>query len=162
MVFSLPFVLLSGFAGFLSDRYSKQKVIFLAKAAEILVMLLGMAAFLMYGTFAAVGTWSVLFLMGTHSTFFGPGKYGVLPELFRKEDLPKANGFILMSTFLAIILGTYQPVFCSILLSKSMKPTTLMQPHCGQVLSCASGLLCLVPGQPLGSAPHRLLNHIPN
>ncbi len=106
MVFSIPFVILSGFAGFLSDRFSKRQVIVLCKIAEILVMLLGMLAFLMYGTFAAVGTWSVLFLMGTHSTFFGPGKYGILPELFRERDLPKANGLILMSTFLAIIFGT--------------------------------------------------------
>jgi MFS family permease len=105
-VFSLPFVILSGFAGFLSDRFSKQQVIFYCKIAEILVMLLGMMAFLMYGTFAALGTWSVLLLMGMHSTFFGPGKYGILPELFREKDLPKANGLILMSTFLAIIFGT--------------------------------------------------------
>lgn len=106
MVFSIPFVIFSGYAGFLSDRYPKRNVIVLAKAAEIVVMVLGMIAFLCYGLFAALGTWSVLFLMGTHSTFFGPGKYGVLPELFRKQDLPKANGLILMSTFLAIILGT--------------------------------------------------------
>jgi acyl-[acyl-carrier-protein]-phospholipid O-acyltransferase/long-chain-fatty-acid--[acyl-carrier-protein] ligase len=52
-----------------------------------------------------VGTWTVLFLMATQSAFFGPGKYGVLPELFRPADLPKANGLILMSTFLAIIFG---------------------------------------------------------
>ena len=106
MVFSLPFVILSGLAGFLSDRFSKRNVIMLAKVAEIFIMLLGMLAFIMYGTFAAVGTWSVLFLMGTHSTFFGPGKYGILPELFHDRDLPKANGLIMMSTFLAIIFGT--------------------------------------------------------
>ncbi len=105
-IFSLPFVILSGFAGFLSDRSSKQKVIFWSKVAEIAIMFLGMAAFLMYGTFAAFGTWFVLFLMATQSTFFGPGKYGILPELFREQDLPKANGLILMSTFLAIIFGT--------------------------------------------------------
>lgn len=106
MVFSLPFVILSGLAGFLSDRFSKRNVIVLAKVAEIFIMLLGMLAFMMYGAFAAAGTWSVLFLMGTHSTFFGPGKYGILPELFHDRDLPKANGLILMSTFLAIIFGT--------------------------------------------------------
>ncbi len=53
-----------------------------------------------------IGTWTVLFLMGTHSAFFGPGKYGILPELFRTRDLATANGIILMSTFLAIIFGT--------------------------------------------------------
>ncbi|MFO0922506.1 MAG: MFS transporter [Pirellulales bacterium] len=105
-VFSLPFVLLSGLAGFLSDRFSKSRVIFLAKIAEIGIMTLGVVAFLSYDWFGALGTWSVLFLMGTHSTFFGPGKYGILPELFKEKDLARANGIILMSTFLAIIFGT--------------------------------------------------------
>jgi hypothetical protein len=48
----------------------------------------------------------VLFLMGAQSAFFGPAKYGILPEMLRGQDLPRANGFILMMTFLAIIFGT--------------------------------------------------------
>jgi acyl-[acyl-carrier-protein]-phospholipid O-acyltransferase/long-chain-fatty-acid--[acyl-carrier-protein] ligase len=40
------------------------------------------------------------------SAFFGPGKYGILPEMLREQDLPRANGIILMTTFLAIIFGT--------------------------------------------------------
>ena len=44
--------------------------------------------------------------MGTHSAFFGPAKYGILPEMLRPSDLPRANGLLLMSTFLAIIFGT--------------------------------------------------------
>ena len=105
-VFSIPFVLFSGFAGWLSDRYSKTPVIVYCKVAEIGVMLLGLAAFLYYDTLGFWGTWIVLFLMGMHSTFFGPGKYGILPELFSARDLPRANGLILMTTFLAIIFGT--------------------------------------------------------
>lgn len=106
MIFSLPFVLFSGFAGYLSDRYSKRTMIVVCKVAEIGIMLLGMLGFLAYGRIGYPGLLVVLFLMGTHSTFFGPGKYGILPELFRESDLPRANGVILMTTFLAIIFGT--------------------------------------------------------
>jgi MFS family permease len=106
VVFSLPFVLFSGFAGYLSDRYSKTPIINLCKIAEILVMLLGVAAFYYYDLLGYWGTWIVLFLMGTQSSFFGPGKYGILPELFREEDLPRANSLMVMTTFLAIIFGT--------------------------------------------------------
>jgi MFS family permease len=106
MIFSLPFVLFSGFAGYLSDRYSKRTMIVACKLAEIGIMLLGMLGFLGYATIGYPGLLVVLFLMGTHSAFFGPGKYGILPELFREEDLPRANGVILMTTFLAIIFGT--------------------------------------------------------
>lgn len=106
LVFSIPFVLFSGFAGYLSDRYSKQPIIVLCKLAEIGVTLLALVAFLLYDTTHMLGTWTVLFLMGTHSAFFGPGKYGILPEIFRPRDLARANGIILMTTFLAIIFGT--------------------------------------------------------
>jgi MFS family permease len=105
LVFALPFLLFSGYAGFLSDRFSKRRVIVLSKMAEIVVMLLGMAAFALHGVVGLAGAMVVLFLMGMQSAFFGPGKYGILPEMLRARDLPRANGFILMTTFLAIILG---------------------------------------------------------
>ncbi|MEO8269704.1 MAG: MFS transporter [Aureliella sp.] len=106
LVFSLPFVLFSGYAGYLSDRFSKTPIIVLCKVAEIGVMLLGLLAFYYYDVLGMAGTWVVLFLMGTQSAFFGPGKYGILPELFSHRELPRANGIILMTTFLAIIFGT--------------------------------------------------------
>ena len=106
LVFSLPFVLFSGYAGYLSDRFSKTPIIVLCKVVEIGVMLLGLLAFYYYDVLGMTGTWVVLFLMGTQSAFFGPGKYGILPELFTHRELPRANGIILMTTFLAIIFGT--------------------------------------------------------
>ncbi|MCH2126180.1 MAG: MFS transporter [Pirellulaceae bacterium] len=113
LVFSVPFLLFSGYAGFLSDRHSKRSVIVASKIAEIFVMLLGMTAFLVYGKLGFAGLLAVLFLMGTQSAFFGPGKYGILPEMLRQEDLPRANGIILMTTFLAIIFGTASAGFLS-------------------------------------------------
>ncbi|HUQ70734.1 MAG TPA: MFS transporter [Planctomycetaceae bacterium] len=101
-VFSLPFVLLSGVCGVLSDRISKRTIIVSCKVLEIVIMLLGMAAFLS-GSLTALMV--VLFFMGAHSAYFGPAKYGILPELFRPDELPRVNGWMLMMTFLSIILG---------------------------------------------------------
>jgi acyl-[acyl-carrier-protein]-phospholipid O-acyltransferase/long-chain-fatty-acid--[acyl-carrier-protein] ligase len=47
----------------------------------------------------------VLFFMGAHSAVFGPAKYGILPEMVRARDLPRFNGMIQMTTFLALIFG---------------------------------------------------------
>jgi MFS family permease len=103
-MFALPFVLFSGFAGFLSDRMSKVRIVRAMKVAEIGVMAAGF-----FALHAVTGRveWLlvVVFLMGTHSAFFGPPKYGILPELFRERDLPQVNGMIQMTTFLSIILG---------------------------------------------------------
>ncbi len=102
VLFSAPFILLSGFAGYLADRFSKRLIIVLSKVAEIAIAVGGMIAFGVGGLTAAM---VVLALMGVQSAFFGPPKYGVLPELFHERDLPKVNGVILMTTFLAIILA---------------------------------------------------------
>lgn len=111
LVFAIPFLLFSGYAGYLADRYQKPYVILLCKVAELAIMIVGLGLFLVYdrlGMSLEMGFLFgiVLFAMGSHSAFFGPPKYGVLPELFSDQDLPKANGLILMTTFLAIIFGT--------------------------------------------------------
>jgi acyl-[acyl-carrier-protein]-phospholipid O-acyltransferase/long-chain-fatty-acid--[acyl-carrier-protein] ligase len=101
-LFALPFVLFSGFAGYLADRTSKRRIVVLCKFAEIGIVALGAVA-LLHNQFYLV--LAVVFLMGTHSAFFGPSKYGILPEIVRDKNLPKANGIFLMTTFLAIIIG---------------------------------------------------------
>jgi MFS family permease len=58
IVFSLPFVLFSGYAGFLADRFSKRTIILLAKVGEIVVMTLGVLAFAFYGRTGYLGCWS--------------------------------------------------------------------------------------------------------
>ena len=105
IIFATPFILFSGFAGFLSERFSKTHIIVASKVAEIVVMALGVIAFYFYTSLGIYGAFVVLFLMGTQSAFFGPAKYGILPEFIEEDDLPKANGFFLMTTFVAIILG---------------------------------------------------------
>lgn len=110
-IFSLPFILFSGLAGYLSDKFSKRRLIVICKLAEIAITALGVLVFaLLIGrgmSMALVGPFCIiLFLMGTHSAFFGPGKYGILPEMLRDRDLEAANGLVLMTTFLALILGS--------------------------------------------------------
>src|SRR5262249_24490776 len=106
IIFAAAFLLFSGFAGYISDRYRKRTLVISCKVAEILIMFLGFLGFLEYHRFGLAGLFFVLFLMGTHSAFFGPAKYGILPEMLRPADLPRANGVFLMLTFLAIIFGT--------------------------------------------------------
>jgi MFS family permease len=104
-VFAASFLVFSGFAGYLSDRFSKRPIIILAKVAEIAIMAIGTVGFLFYDMIGFSGMLAVLFLMGAQSAFFGPAKYGILPEMLRARDLPRANGVFLMLTFLAIIFG---------------------------------------------------------
>jgi MFS family permease len=106
-LFAAPFLAFTGYAGYLADRFSKRNIVVLCKFAEIGVMALGAVAFYRYGQDHSMWhLYAVLFLMATHSAFFGPAKYGILPEMLPDVHLPRANGFMLMTTFLAIIFGT--------------------------------------------------------
>ena len=46
-----------------------------------------------------------LFLMGTHSTFFGPIKYAVLPEILKPNELMSGNALFQSGTSIAILIG---------------------------------------------------------
>jgi 1-acyl-sn-glycerol-3-phosphate acyltransferase len=102
-VFILPFFLLSAVAGELSDKYAKARLIRVVKIAEIAIMGLGAVGFF---TNNVIALFAVLFLMGVHSTIFGPLKYGILPELLQSDELVGGNALIETGTFLAILLGT--------------------------------------------------------
>jgi acyl-[acyl-carrier-protein]-phospholipid O-acyltransferase/long-chain-fatty-acid--[acyl-carrier-protein] ligase len=102
-LFTAPFLLFSTYAGYLADRFSKQRVIQFLKILEIVVMVFGAIAF--YLGDISIIYW-VLFLMGTQSALFSPAKYGILPEMLHDRDLSKANGIVQMATYVAIILGT--------------------------------------------------------
>jgi acyl-[acyl-carrier-protein]-phospholipid O-acyltransferase/long-chain-fatty-acid--[acyl-carrier-protein] ligase len=102
-IFILPFVLFSGWAGWLADRVGKRSVLVSVKVLEVGVMGLGVLAFLSGRLEALL---AVLFLMALQSTLFSPAKYGILPEMLPARELSRANGLLEMSTFLAIVLGT--------------------------------------------------------
>ena len=102
-LFILPFLLFSGYAGYLADVHSKRDVLVAVKVFEIFAMGLGLLAFFVDRMEPML---AVVFLMGLHSTFFSPAKYGILPEMLPEKDLSRGNGLLEMSTFMAIILGT--------------------------------------------------------
>jgi len=102
VVFVVPFLMFSHAGGVLADHFAKQKVVIACKVGEIVIMLGGCLAFSLNNMLLA---YVMLFLMAVQSAIFGPSKYGLIPELVRRERLSHANSLIVMCTFLAIILG---------------------------------------------------------
>jgi MFS family permease len=101
-LFILPFFIFSAWAGQIADRLEKSRLIRGVKLAEIGIMLLGAAAFALRSVPMLI---AVLFLMGSQSAFFGPLKYGILPQLLYKRELVAGTGLIQMATFVAILVG---------------------------------------------------------
>lgn len=101
--FTVPFIVLSAFAGQLADRFSKRTVTLFVKAIEIPI-----AALAGYGFYTG-NLWvtlSAMIALACQSSFFGPAKYGMIPELVGIDQLSRANGTINMLTNVAVIFGT--------------------------------------------------------
>ena len=102
-LFILPFFLFSATAGQLADKYEKAFVTRLVKIFEIVIMIVGALGFYWLNLELLL---IALFMMGMHSTMFGPVKYAYLPQHLKKEELVGGNGLIDAGTFIAILLGT--------------------------------------------------------
>jgi MFS family permease len=110
ILFYAPWAIFCTLAGYLADRYSKRATLVFWKFAEIAITAVAFLGFWL-GTHGhpQFGTWIVLstvFLMGMHSAFFVPAKYGIMPEILRSHLLSKGNGLLESLSFLAVILGT--------------------------------------------------------
>ncbi len=102
-IFILPFLLFSALAGQIADKYDKSRIIRIVKLVEILLMCGAALGFYLQSVPALM---LLLFLMGAQSAFFGPLKYGILPDHLHRDELIGGNGLIQAATFLAILLGT--------------------------------------------------------
>ncbi|MCP4451122.1 MAG: MFS transporter, partial [Planctomycetes bacterium] len=103
VIFVVPFLLFTPLAGKLADRFSKSRIIVLTKVWELGLMSCACAALFMGWTYAM---YALIFAMCTQSAFFGPCKYGIIPELVPRDRLGPANASIQGLTYLAVVLGT--------------------------------------------------------
>jgi len=101
-LFILPFFLFSASAGQLADKYEKSQIIRMVKVLEIGIMLFASIGFLSRSLLMLA---LALFLMGVHSTLFGPVKYSYLPQHLQPSELTAGNGLVEMGSFVAILLG---------------------------------------------------------
>lgn len=100
----LPFLLLLSPAGFLSDRFSKPRV--MQFAAWLAVVLCGgITAFYYLGWFELA--FAMTFLLAAQSAIYSPAKFGFIKELFGKERLGQANGVVSALSIIAILAGIF-------------------------------------------------------
>ncbi len=101
-LFILPFFLFSASAGQIAEKFEKTRIIRFVKLFEICAMAIAAYGFM---TRSPPLLLTVLFLMGLHSTVFGPIKYAILPQALRNDELVGGNGLVEMGTSLSILIG---------------------------------------------------------
>ena len=102
-IFILPFFIFAAPAGQLADKFEKSQLIRYTKIAEIILMASSAIGFYLHHVVLLM---TILFLVGTQATFFGPMKYSILPTHLKTDELIAGNALLEAGTFLAILLGT--------------------------------------------------------
>ncbi len=97
----VPYVLLAPLAGYLNDRYAKTNWLIGGNALKLAGTAI-CALSVWYGS-----TWQGIgyLIVGIGACFYGPAKYGILPEILPRERLVKANGTVELLTLVAILGG---------------------------------------------------------
>ena len=88
LLFILPYFIFSATAGQLADKYERAQLVRAIKLLEIVIMLIGTVGFILGNLWLLL---IALFLMGAQSTFFGPIKYAILPEVLKPHELMSGN-----------------------------------------------------------------------
>jgi acyl-[acyl-carrier-protein]-phospholipid O-acyltransferase/long-chain-fatty-acid--[acyl-carrier-protein] ligase len=98
----MPLILFSSVAGSLADKYEKSRLVVYAKIAEVGIMA---CAFYGFATENIILLMCMLFVSGTHTTFYSPIKFSILPDHLASKELLAGNGFMAGGSYLAILLG---------------------------------------------------------
>ncbi|MDH3391559.1 MAG: MFS transporter, partial [Desulfobulbaceae bacterium] len=102
IVFALPFILCSAYAGWLADRFPKKNIVVNGKILELVAMLFGAVGILFTNWSCII---AMIFLMGLQSAIFGPALNGSIPEHFATHKITRVNGSLKMATTIAILVG---------------------------------------------------------
>ncbi|MDL2321480.1 MFS transporter [Desulfosarcina sp. OttesenSCG-928-B08] len=109
VLFALPFVLFSAWAGWIADRYPKRQVIIGSKYLELGAMVLGAAILCSVRILPSPVYWGgillVIFTMSLQSAFFSPALNGAIPENFSTSRVPSVNAILKLATTVTILMG---------------------------------------------------------
>ena len=101
-LFILPYFLFSATAGQIAEKFEKTRLIRFVKLFEIAAMAIAAIGFFTHHISLLL---VVLFLMGMHSTMFGPIKYSILPQALERGELVGGNALVETGTQLAMLIG---------------------------------------------------------
>ncbi|MDR0934543.1 MAG: MFS transporter, partial [Burkholderiaceae bacterium] len=102
VLFMLPFVICSAWAGWLADRKPKAQLIIWTMLAGLGCMLLGIWAL---AQISWTGISFAIFFMGIQSAFFSPAINGAIPERFSASAIPRVNTLIKLTAVAVILPG---------------------------------------------------------
>ena len=99
----LPYILCSPLADRLTAVWEKKKIVRIAKWAELPIMAVAIAGFLLQSPWLVIG--SVL-LMGLQSSLYSPAKYALVRDIGGEDRISTGMGGMEGVSFLGVLMGT--------------------------------------------------------
>ncbi|BCS89944.1 acyl-[ACP]--phospholipid O-acyltransferase [Pseudodesulfovibrio sediminis] len=141
----LPFILLFTPSAFISDRFSKNKVIKVCAAASIPLTILIVVCYYAGLFWPAFG---LTFLLAAQSAVYSPAKYGYIKEMTGNDLLAQANAAVQAVTIAAILAGAviFSVFFEHLLSAAGGTPSEILKTiaPCGYILVVGAVLETLV------------------
>lgn len=104
----IPYIVLAPVAGYLSDRFSKRRVILAMLAAQAVILAAaGLVLVSEPGQSGVAVALGIFFLLAVQSTLFSPAKFGIMKEVSGSKRLGMVAGWLQMVTMLGILGGLW-------------------------------------------------------
>lgn len=113
MLTSIPRLLLMIFGGFLSDKYSKTKVMFLSLITRGLLVFT-LVGFIITGNANIIVLLPFALLFGILDAIFYPANSSLVPEIVDKEELTRANALLQSTNLFSTVIS---PILAGLLLT---------------------------------------------
>ena len=122
----LPFILLFSPSGYLSDKYSKTKVIKVSALVAIVITSLITISYYL-GLFWIA--FALTFILAAQSAIYSPAKYGLIKEMLGSKLLASGNSVVQAVTIVSILLGAviYSIFFEMLLNSSTSTPNEILK-----------------------------------
>ena len=104
----IPYIVLAPVAGYLSDRFSKRRVILAMLFAQAVILAAaGLVLVSEPGQLGVAVALGIFFLLAVQSTLFSPAKFGIVKEVAGSRRLGMVAGWLQMVTMLGILGGLW-------------------------------------------------------
>lgn len=98
----LPFLLLFSLSGHISDRYNKKNVLIYGACSSFALSVLMVVAYASGDFIFAMG---VLLVLAIQSAIYSPAKFGLIIDIYGKENLVKGNSLVQTFSMIAILFS---------------------------------------------------------
>jgi acyl-[acyl-carrier-protein]-phospholipid O-acyltransferase/long-chain-fatty-acid--[acyl-carrier-protein] ligase len=98
----LPFLLLFSLSGYISDRFNKKDVLVYGALSSFILSIIMVLAYMSGSFYLAMG---VLVLLAVQSAIYSPAKFGIIIDIYGKDNLSSGNSALQAISIIAILFA---------------------------------------------------------